>query len=365
MKIVQIIPSLESAGGAEKFMLELSVELKSLGHNVTVISLYSKRGFYDNYISKNKLDVIYLDKKPGVDFKNSRKLKRVILNINPDIVHAHLHFHLSFFLSGLSKFKKIKWIETIHSSYTKNSHNFILKKIIKRYYVKKIIVPISISDEVAKYTKTYFKLKQNLDVIYNGINLSLADSSINITKRECFFITVGRLVRIKNQTAIIEATKILSDEGYKFTVTIVGDGPEKVKLKTLINEYNLNKTILLLGQRDDVFKLLANHRVFLLPSFEEGNPLSIIEAMASGLVVIATKIGGPVDIVTPGKNGYLVDPYDIKTLVNEMKRCLDSESLLGKISINNIADSSNYSITKTATEYVLLYKEYQADSYLN
>ena len=94
-------------------------------------------------------------------------------------------------------------------------------------------------------------------------------SSENFKSRPFDFITVSRLVEVKNHLSLIKATKILADKGYNFSISIVGDTNENIIYDEVKNN-NLEKYVNLLGLRTDIFDLLQQHKVFVLPSFWEG-----------------------------------------------------------------------------------------------
>lgn len=151
LNIVQVIPSLKNVGGAETFMVDLTLELIRQGHNLTIISLYNHHGFYENKIKDNNINIIYLKKRKGFDLITALKLKRLLKTLNPDIVHSHLKTNLTFFLGGITKIKGVSFVETIHTSYLDKAHNFILKRIIKNTYLTGRVTPVAISSEVNNY----------------------------------------------------------------------------------------------------------------------------------------------------------------------------------------------------------------------
>ena len=336
MKIVQIIPSLENVGGAETFVVSLTIELIKQGHDVTIISLYNHRqGFYSEIINDNKIKILYLNKKKGPDYKTAKQLKKLIINLNPDVVHSHLETALTFFLGGILKLKNITFVETIHYYLQPNSYNIILKTIIKNSYKRKKIVPVSISPEAKKRATSYYKINFDSPIIYNGINMSGIKAEKPINTREFDFIAVSRLAEVKNHQAIIKAAKILKERNLDFSLNIVGDGPLYDEISLLIRNYKLESNIHLLGLRNDVYSLLANHKIFLIPSFREGNPISAIEAISSGLAIIGTNNGGLVDLIVDDNVGFLVNPYDIEQLANYMELLLSDKKKLSVISEHN------------------------------
>jgi sugar transferase (PEP-CTERM/EpsH1 system associated) len=128
--------------------------------------------------------------------------------------------------------------------------------------------------------------------------------------------TVGRLDAVKNQTALVDLATQVPD----VHVVIVGDGPERSTLEQHVERQAAQRTVHLLGQRDDVADLLAMFDVFVLPSLAEGMCNTILEAMASGLPVVATGVGGNPELVADGVTGALVPPRDAQALTQAVER---------------------------------------------
>jgi sugar transferase (PEP-CTERM/EpsH1 system associated) len=126
--------------------------------------------------------------------------------------------------------------------------------------------------------------------------------------------TVGRLQAVKNQRGLLDAVRLLFERHPEarahIGIAIVGDGPERAVLETRAREAGLQDVVAFLGARDDVADLLPDFDVFVLPSLAEGISNTILEAMACGVPVIATAVGGNVELVQDGLTGRLVPPRD-------------------------------------------------------
>lgn len=131
---------------------------------------------------------------------------------------------------------------------------------------------------------------------------------------------IGRLAAGKGFDVLLDAVEAVETE--KFSVCLVGDGPLRDELARSIDERGLQDTVSLLGYRDDVPAILAASDVFVLPSFREGTPRSITEAMASGLPVVATDIAGIPEQVRDGESGYLVPTGDPGALAERLEQLL-------------------------------------------
>jgi glycosyltransferase involved in cell wall biosynthesis len=130
--------------------------------------------------------------------------------------------------------------------------------------------------------------------------------------------TVGRLAAVKDQQALILALAHILQESPQQRQTLrcilVGDGPERAALTAAIAQHGLEELVWLAGDREDIPDLLACMDVFVLPSLGEGISNTVLEAMATGLPVIATRVGGNPELVQDGVTGLLVPVADVPAL---------------------------------------------------
>ena len=139
-------------------------------------------------------------------------------------------------------------------------------------------------------------------------------------------------------------------------LTIVGDGPEKTELRKTTEKYNMESYVIFTGDVEDVEKYLSESDIFILPSIYEGLPLSILEAMASGLPVIASNVGGIPDIVK--ENGILVSVNDVNGLIKAAQKLIDSPILRQEMSSCSLALVKQFDISIIAEQYSKLYEKY-------
>jgi glycosyltransferase involved in cell wall biosynthesis len=137
-------------------------------------------------------------------------------------------------------------------------------------------------------------------------------------------ITVGRLAAPKDPLTLVRALARVHEP---FTARIVGEGPDRPAVEAAIREAGLVDTVELMGDRGDVPQLLADSDVFVLSSRSEGAPLSILEAMAAGLPVVASAVGGVPELVEDGVTGVLVPPEDPAALAAALVRLLADREL--------------------------------------
>lgn len=141
-------------------------------------------------------------------------------------------------------------------------------------------------------------------------------------------LSVGSLLRRKGYDYLLPAFQLLKRDGARFRSIIVGDGPEKARIKNMISAYGLDECVQLPGSVDnhDLHLYLSNADIFVLCSLSEGIPVAIMEAMAAGLPVVATDITGIPELVEHNKSGLLVRPRDSRAIYEAIKSLLTDRS---------------------------------------
>lgn len=158
-------------------------------------------------------------------------------------------------------------------------------------------------------------------------------------------VSVGELNKNKNHKQVIEAINILTEDIKQHVYYVIcGVGKEKANLEKLIDHYNLKGRTKILGYRSDIKEILKCADLFAFTSYREGLSKSLMESMAAGLPVIATRIRGNIDLIENEKNGILVDCEDIESTALAIERIYRSEKLRNHFSSNNIRKIKNYDI---------------------
>lgn len=139
----------------------------------------------------------------------------------------------------------------------------------------------------------------------------------------------GRLSVEKGLSVLFESLKLLRDAGRNFELTLVGDGADRDKLQALAREIAIDRHLVFAGYRsqEEVGEYLRRSDIFILPSFAEGVPVSLMEAMATGIPVVATNVGGVAELVESERTGLLVPPADSAALAQAIARYQDDHEL--------------------------------------
>jgi glycosyltransferase involved in cell wall biosynthesis len=159
--------------------------------------------------------------------------------------------------------------------------------------------------------------------------------SLQVRPGDVLLIAIGSLWPVKNHADLIRAMAGLSKTHSNLKLILAGVGILQDELVRLRDELNLGDSVKFLGVRQDVEDLLSGADVFVMPSLAEGNPLSLMEAMASGLPVVASAVGGIPDLIDDGVNGYLVKPRDVDQLSEAIGRLAADEDLRRGIGARN------------------------------
>jgi glycosyltransferase involved in cell wall biosynthesis len=138
-------------------------------------------------------------------------------------------------------------------------------------------------------------------------------------------VSIGRLKAPKDFITLVRALALLPADS--FDALIVGDGPDRPALEAELRLLGIEDRVRLAGERDDVRALLADADLFVLSSLSEGLPVSVLEAMAAELPVVASRVGGVPEVVVDGENGFLVPPRDPRELAVALKRLVDDGDL--------------------------------------
>jgi glycosyltransferase involved in cell wall biosynthesis len=156
-------------------------------------------------------------------------------------------------------------------------------------------------------------------VIHNGIDTTRFSPSPRRSDGPLTLICVARLDPLKSHDLLVRSLAALRSQGLDTRLRIVGDGPTRAAVEDEIARLNLGDRVELLGVRSDVPDLLATADIFVLPSMAEGLPMTVIEAMACGLPVIASDVGGVSELVASNVNGLLVHARNQQALTDALR----------------------------------------------
>ncbi|TCI46220.1 glycosyltransferase family 1 protein [Exiguobacterium sp. SH3S2] len=265
-----------------------------------------------------------------------RELRKIIDKGGYDLVHTHTPVASAFVRYSLRKNKMTKVIYTAHGFHFHENSSLLswflyypIEKILSKY--TDTIVTINQED----FRLATEKLKAGNVAYIPGVGINIEEIKKNETdtsqKRkelgvpdDAFLVlSIGELNRNKNHKVIIRAISRLNNP--KIYYVICGKGGLEPSLKKLIKSLNITENVKILGHRNDVHEILQTSNAFAFPSFREGLPVAIMEAMAHGVPVVCSDIRGNSDLISHNTNGYLVPPKDIGGFMNSIDKIYKNE----------------------------------------
>ncbi|WP_042345880.1 glycosyltransferase family 4 protein [Bacillus massiliigorillae] len=340
--------------------------------HIPYLEWFKKNG-YETYVcakndygSKQECVTPFCDKYYNLPFERSpfklnnirtyKALKKIIENEKFEVIHCHTPVGgvLARLASINARKKGTKIIYTAHGfHFFKGAplRNWLLYYPIERLMANFTDVLITINKEDFHNAQKFnakkivylpgigvdikkFKIKANKDVKRN---------ELGIKKEQTFILSVGELTRRKNHEVVIKALGMLN--GGEFTYVICGQGEKAEYLKKLAK--SLNVDVKLVGFRTDIAELCHSADLFVFPSLQEGLPVALMEAMATGLPIICSNIRGNTDLIDECKGGYFVNPKDIRGIAEQINKLAMNKDLrvalgaynteaIKKFDINNV-----------------------------
>lgn len=320
MKRVLLLTDSLGAGGAQRQLVGLAIMLKNRGYNVKVVS-YLNHSFYKSMLIDNEVNFECLD----IDSKLCLfKLIRVIRKYKPDVMVSYQTIPniLACIAATITHVKLIVSERNTHQALGFND-----KIAFALYRLADWIVPNSYSEQ--KFiTKNYKELAYKTITISNFVDLSHFYPGNHELKRPTRILVVASVKASKNTKDFIRAFKKAKDKGCNAIVEWYGINPIETEILeyvhyteecvSLIKHLGLEKDFYLLPKRKDIDIAYREADIFCLPSFFEGTPNVICEAMASGLPIIASDVCDNAHYVHSGQNGLLFNPHDMNDITDKI-----------------------------------------------
>ncbi len=317
-------------GGAEQLLVS---EMEGLDKDLfsPLVCVISEKGPIGELIEKMGFPVIPLHrmKKNQFDYGIIRELKKLMARERISIVHTHLYDGGKYGRIAARMAKVPVIIHSVHNIYVKRRSKHHWFNWGLSFFTDRII---AVSEAVKASVVRYDRISpKKIEVIYNGIDLSQGDllpdrqalrSRLGITPEEMVIGVVARLEEQKGHRVLLEALSLMPELPASLKIVIIGDGKLRSQLEQDTLKRGLSSQVIFWGTRKPIFPILKALDFFLLPSLWEGFSLAILEAMAMGLPVIATKVGGAEEVITSGRHGLLIPPGDAPRLAEAIQEAL-------------------------------------------
>lgn len=355
--IVHVLSSF-GMGGQERLALDLAAIQRRRGHRVTVISLAPPPdGPLVDEFTKADLEVVRVAKRPGFDLTLPPRLFRAFRAAGADFVHTHNPQPL-IYSSAAARLAGAKAVHTKHGMNPASGKQMALRRGAAKFLSAFVACSGPTAEQAKKQRDCAL---DKLHVIPNGIRLDkfAPDPALRQAMRaelglgDAWVVgTVGRLDELKNHQMLIRA--MAPHLGPKVKLVIIGDGPTRDVLAAAVAKLPDPSTVVLAGQRMDVPKLLPGFDVFTLPSRTEGLPLVVPEAMATGLPVVATSVGGLPTVIDEGVTGFLV-PVEEKPLAAALLSLRDPVRAQAMGAAARVAALERFGAERMVDRYLELY----------
>jgi len=298
--------------------------------------------------------------------KAYKQVHKLVVDNNYKFIHCHSPIGgvVGRIVGNQTKTKVIYTAHGFHFFKGAPLKNWLMYYPVEKWLAKKTDVLITINKEDYEIAK---KFKANRIEYVHGVgidtdkfnnievNRSEKRRAIGVNEDDFMIISVGELNENKNHRVIIRAISELSNEKIKFV--LCGQGPLETELRKLANELGIEYQVKFLGFRKDIPELMKIADLFAFPSFREGLSLSLMEAMASGLPVVCSKIRGNVDLIEEGQGGYLIDDNDLEQYKLSIHKLFTNQSLREKNGILNKINVKKFDIYNVKNETEKIYKE--------
>jgi len=275
-------------------------------------------------------------------------------DFGPDVVHAHNHTSLHY--ATLSKLvTRAPVVVTVHGEMHGRRASWL------EWYLTSSVAIVS---HAALRSLDAPWAAGKLNVIHNGIapcpdgpNRDEARRTLGLPQT-FIVVIVARLSGLKGHGTLLQSLRILRDAGVDLLVLVAGDGPLRGELEQQATALSLDeRTVRFLGARPDVDDLLCASDFFVLPSDSEGLPLSVLEAMAHGVPIVASDVGGIPEIIDHDIHGLLVPPGDPNALAAAIRRLVDDPALRRRLGETARARANGeFSLSTTIRNYDRLYQ---------
>ncbi|HET7763740.1 MAG TPA: TIGR03088 family PEP-CTERM/XrtA system glycosyltransferase [Burkholderiales bacterium] len=328
-------------GGLENGLVNLLNRMPARRFRHAIVSLTDHSDFRQR-LKRDDIEVFDLHKPPGNSPRTLLALWRLFRRLRPDIVHtrnvAALDATVPAALAGVPV--------RIHGEHGRDIDDpdgtNARRQLVRRLYRPFIHQYIAVSRDLAQYLQERIMVPPSRIVqIMNGVDSSLFRPvgehrdevpHPGFCGPEHFVIgTVGRMQEVKDQVTLARAfmrlAQIMPGTKERVRLVMVGEGPLRERVRALLADAGLEQCVWLPGKRDDVARIMRSFDLFVLPSLAEGISNTILEAMATGLPVLATAVGGNRELVREGETGTLVPRDDPESMAVALRAYVESGEL--------------------------------------
>ena len=342
VKRVLLLVDTLNLGGTETQLVNTAIRLNSDSYQVTVGCLRAEGPLLQTLRQAGIQIVEFRKEKTLLSLNGLYQLFRLIKFLHRGKFHVLHAYDLWANLLGIPAARLARVPVIISSRRYLADHDWYTtrrNKILRFLYrmsTHVVVNSISVRELLVKRDKI---ARRRIRVIYNAIEADRFACSRrkkieklpNICANSKIIAVLANLYAVKGHAHLITAATTVCASHPGTVFLLIGDGPERVKLQQMVKELGLEKNVLFLGCREDVPELLACCDLSVLASESEALPNSVLETMAAGLPIVATRVGGITEVVQDGVNGVLVPPNNAEALARAISRLLRNPECAAKL----------------------------------
>ena len=278
------------------------------------------------------------------------QIKRIVGARDPDIIQTH-NVKSHFFLRCSGLWHERAWL-AFHHGYTAEDFKMRCYNAANRWSLRAPRHVVTVCGPFVEQLVGQGIPRERISVQHNSVKpfaavnaeaVRTARASLPVTDDTPIVVTVGRLSGEKGHLDLVEALGQVHAAGRPFHAVFVGDGINRERLETARARLRLERHLTLAGLQHDVRPYFAMAQMAVVPSHSEGSPNALLEAMAAGLPIVATRVGGIPEIATDGETALLVEPRQPGAMAQAIQRLLDDAGLRRSLSTRARAVAANYS----------------------
>lgn len=362
IKVLEVLATLKRAG-AERVAVSLACHLDPARFETRVLSLYDAfPGGFEPVLADCGIPVLHLGKHRGFDPRMYRRLYRAFREFRPDVVHTHSYLMRYTFPAGMAA-RCPAMVHTVHNIALNEADG--LGRMVHRVAYRNGVAPVAVGEEVARSFEAYYGFTPRA-TIPNGIDLHpyRTDAGPPGWKRAHGFretdrlaVSVARLDPQKNPVGLVEAFAKALDGHPEWHLLLAGEGSLKADTQQATERLGFEGRVHFLGVEGNVAELLRAADLFVLASRWEGTPMAVMEAMAAGLPLVATAVGGVPGLVEDGVTGLLVPPDNPERLAAAIATVALDASQCKAFGDAGAKRAGRFSMEAMVTAYAALFEQ--------
>lgn len=332
IRVLHVLHGLNRAG-AEQLVFNLAMEGRR--SMATAVACLDEEGPLASDLRREGMPVYWTRRREGLDLRQIFRIAAIIRAFDPHVVHCHQYtpFFYGRLAAGWARRGRVLFTE--HGRHVPDIVS-VRRRLINRFLVR----GTDRITGVCEFSRRCLVEREGLpadriETIYNGVDVARFEGRdrqacrrmLDLPGEQPIAIHVGTLRPVKDHATSLRAFARVRQACPDAVLLLVGDGPERAACERLAVDLGIGQAVRFLGQRSDIPELLGAADVLVMTSVSEAHSVSLLEAMAAGLPVVATRVGGNPETVLDGQTGFLADSGDVDGIAAAIVRLLRDDEL--------------------------------------